>query len=257
MGIKHLTTTAYHPATNGQTERYNKTIVSRLRHYVNENQADWDDYLQPLTYAYNLQVHRSTRVSPFALTLSRVPPGPASVGMATSLPQDATTSLPAARLRMRLIRQLSTLQKRTATILQKAQARYKNDFDKKVRVELKLRRGDFVYIDRPPTWAMTQADKDKFQNKSKLMPKTTGPLQVLKATAETATIDEDGISNTVSIDRVTLAPRCPDNDTVSNTDTPTTKEGRDERFAPFSQDVGDTEQQLQEASEVAEPKTTE
>lgn len=51
LGVKHLTTTAYHPQTKGQVEHYNKTIVTRLRHYVAEHQRDWDTLVQPLTYA--------------------------------------------------------------------------------------------------------------------------------------------------------------------------------------------------------------
>ena len=31
LGLKHYLTTAYHPQTNGQTERFNKTIAARLR----------------------------------------------------------------------------------------------------------------------------------------------------------------------------------------------------------------------------------
>jgi len=51
LGAKLTTTTAYHPQCNGQTERYNKTIIARLRHYVDEHQSDWDEFVQPLTYA--------------------------------------------------------------------------------------------------------------------------------------------------------------------------------------------------------------
>lgn len=43
IGITHFCTTAYHPQTNDQTERFNKTILSRLKHYVAEHQTDWDD----------------------------------------------------------------------------------------------------------------------------------------------------------------------------------------------------------------------
>lgn len=78
LGTKQLTTTAYHPQTNGQVERYNKTIVTRLRHYVAKNQRDWDIFVQPLTYAYRSQVHRSTNTTPFSLVLSGQPLGPAS-----------------------------------------------------------------------------------------------------------------------------------------------------------------------------------
>ena len=50
LGLKHYLTTAYHPQTNRQVERLNKTIAARLRHYTEEHQRDWDVYVQPLTY---------------------------------------------------------------------------------------------------------------------------------------------------------------------------------------------------------------
>jgi len=206
LGVKQLTTTAYHPQTNGQTERYNKTIVARLRHYVAENQADWDEYVQPLTYAYNAQVHRSTRVPPFALVLSRNPPGPAQVIPPTAQPSDASPPLRASRLRMRLIRELAHLQAKTSDILRNAQRRYKADHDQHVKKVISLRRGDLVYLDRPPSWTLTDAERMSLEAKSKLLPRTTGPFQVIRTSQGTATLDENGIENTVSIDRVTLAP---------------------------------------------------
>lgn len=48
---RQLKTATYHPPTNGQVERYNKTLVTRLAHYLDEHQNDWDAFVQPLTYA--------------------------------------------------------------------------------------------------------------------------------------------------------------------------------------------------------------
>lgn len=42
---KHLSTTPYHPQTNGALERSHLTLKDYLKHYVKPNQTDWDEYL--------------------------------------------------------------------------------------------------------------------------------------------------------------------------------------------------------------------
>lgn len=44
-----LETTAYHLYVNGETERKNNNIVTRMLNYVSENQTEWDTYVQQLT----------------------------------------------------------------------------------------------------------------------------------------------------------------------------------------------------------------
>ena len=41
LGIKRAISTAYHPQTDGQTERINQEIEVFLRHYINYRQDDW------------------------------------------------------------------------------------------------------------------------------------------------------------------------------------------------------------------------
>ena len=41
LGIKHKLSTAYHPQTDGQTERMNQTLEQYLRCYVNYEQNNW------------------------------------------------------------------------------------------------------------------------------------------------------------------------------------------------------------------------
>ena len=53
LNINHSPTSTYHPLIIGQTERYNSTLIARLRHYVAERRRSWDAFVQLLTYAYN------------------------------------------------------------------------------------------------------------------------------------------------------------------------------------------------------------
>lgn len=70
LGIRRIPITAYHPQSNGQTERYDKSVAARLRHYVPDHQTKWDLFVQPLTYSYNTQVHKTTGTSPFSPSLT-------------------------------------------------------------------------------------------------------------------------------------------------------------------------------------------
>lgn len=65
----------YHRQTNGQTAKYNRSIVALMRHDVNELHTDWDDYVKPLTYGYSLQVHRKTANTTFSLMFNKEPAG--------------------------------------------------------------------------------------------------------------------------------------------------------------------------------------
>lgn len=57
LEVKQIKTTVYQSQTNGQTESYHKIRIAKMRHYFAEQQEDWDEYVQHLTYAYNAQVH--------------------------------------------------------------------------------------------------------------------------------------------------------------------------------------------------------
>lgn len=90
--VNHLRTTAHCPQTDGQAEHYNKTIVVHLCHYVLENKSDWDQLVQPLTYAHNTQVHRATGTITVSLFLSRQSPGPTTFPTPTAMPTHANSS---------------------------------------------------------------------------------------------------------------------------------------------------------------------
>ena len=57
--------TAFHPQTDGQTERVNQILEQYLRSYCLYQQDDWAELLPLAEHAYNSAVTESTKVSPF------------------------------------------------------------------------------------------------------------------------------------------------------------------------------------------------
>jgi transposase InsO family protein len=65
LGVKHKMSTAYHPQTDGQTERLNQTLEQYLRCYVNDRQDNWIALLPLAQIAYNQSPTTTTGTSPF------------------------------------------------------------------------------------------------------------------------------------------------------------------------------------------------
>jgi len=68
--IKHHNSTPYHPQTNGQVERFNKTLKESLAKLIKE-QTEWDLHIAPVLFAYRTAQQSSTKMSPFLLTYGR------------------------------------------------------------------------------------------------------------------------------------------------------------------------------------------
>lgn len=51
LGVKKLRTSPYHPQTDGQVERLNRTLKGILTAYVNKDQNDWDVHLPLALFA--------------------------------------------------------------------------------------------------------------------------------------------------------------------------------------------------------------
>ena len=71
LGVTKTRTTPYRPQSDGQVERFNRTLLQMLRTLVREAQDDWDDLLPYVTMAYRSTVHESTGCSPNLLMLER------------------------------------------------------------------------------------------------------------------------------------------------------------------------------------------
>jgi len=65
-GIRHVTSTRYHPQTQGLVERNNQTINERVRLFC-KNILEWDKHLAELIHSINVSVNKTTKQTPFLL----------------------------------------------------------------------------------------------------------------------------------------------------------------------------------------------
>ena len=71
LGTTRQLSTAYHPQTDGQTERINQEIEMFLWHYVNYQQDNWMEWLATMEFQYNDKRHAATGRTPFELNFGR------------------------------------------------------------------------------------------------------------------------------------------------------------------------------------------
>ena len=193
LGIKKVFTTAYHPQTNGQVERYNRTLVEALRAYVSRRQDDWDEFTSAVTYAYNCRVHSSLGMPPMELVVSR-PPVTASL---ENKPREEEVAPRSAK--REFLERLKTLRERAGGNLHRAQVRYKRGYDRSVKESNRgLREGDEAYV---------RAEAPQGEQHSKLDSLVQGPYQVESNDGRTMLLRIGGESVRVSSDRITRAPR--------------------------------------------------
>ena len=65
IGAKQTMSSAYHPETDGSTERANRTVVQMLRACIAPNQRDWVSQLPTIEFAINIACSESMQHSPF------------------------------------------------------------------------------------------------------------------------------------------------------------------------------------------------
>jgi hypothetical protein len=65
LNSRRVLTSAFHPETDGQTERQNQTLEQYLRIYCTLEQDDWALWISVAEFAYNDSVHATTGVTPF------------------------------------------------------------------------------------------------------------------------------------------------------------------------------------------------
>jgi Integrase core domain len=195
MSIHHLFTAAYHPACNGQAERFNAYILDKLRTFIDEDQRDWDQYTATLTYAYNSQPNATTGFSPFELVV------PEAANMRTLKQElfETMTGMPTTKSHYRetLMKRVHEVAQLARGILKERQLRYKVAHDAHVRERnMQIRDGGFSYVKR---MVVEQG----------MSPKLAIPVERLFEILKTSHIFKLRTSNgdvIVSSDRVTKAP---------------------------------------------------
>ena len=73
LGIEQNISTAYHPRTDGQSERSNQWLEQYLRFWVNERQDDWAQRLPIAEFVHNNWPSETTRDSPFHILMGYHP----------------------------------------------------------------------------------------------------------------------------------------------------------------------------------------
>jgi len=71
LDIARLQTTAYCPSTNGNIERWHRSLNSTMAKVIDAKQQKWVDFLPYITAAYNSTVHDATSFSPNFLLFGR------------------------------------------------------------------------------------------------------------------------------------------------------------------------------------------
>ncbi|WRX25513.1 Reverse transcriptase domain - like 10 [Theobroma cacao] len=164
LGTKLDFSTAFHPQTDGQSERTIQILEDMLRACVIDLGVRWDRYLPLVDFAYNNSFQTSVQMAPCEALYGRrckLPIGLLEVGerklLGPELVQDAIEKIHIIRQRM-----LS------------AQSRHKSYADNRWR-DLEFQVGDHVFLKVSPTKGVM-----RFGKKGKLSPRYIGPFEILE-----------------------------------------------------------------------------
>ena len=165
LGISISTSTAFHPQTDGQTERINAVLEQYLRAYVTYLQNDWKKYLSLAEFAANNQVSDTTTLSPFFGIYGRHPKCSFQLDQATTNPEEINAQETAERL--------SHIHDTLRSEMKYAQARQIEGADRSRTPAPVFRQNDLVWLDSRNI--RTERPSRKLENKF------LGPYKVTRA----------------------------------------------------------------------------
>ena len=152
--------TAFHPQTDGQTERQNSTMEQYLRAYVNFEQNDWVSLLPMAEFAYKNSMNASTGLSPFEVITGYSP------RMTFEEPSDPRAKSVSAKAHARHLNALMQVCKEALLVAQQHQKTFADKHSKPIQYAV----GDYV-------WLRSQNIRTK--RNRKLEWKAFGPFEIL------------------------------------------------------------------------------
>ena len=159
-GVKKVRTTPYRPKTNGQSEKFNSTLINMIGTLPMELKQNLQDHINTLVHAYNCMESTATKYSPYYLMFGREPNLPIDIKFGVRTPDLTATSTQS---------YVEKLEKRLAWAFKKAQQvndqekkRNKRNCDKKIRYS-KLEIGDRVLV-RQKAFKRKHKVQDKWED---------------------------------------------------------------------------------------------
>ena len=170
LGTRLNFSTAYHPQTDGQTERVNQILEDMLRACALDFGGAWDKSLPYAEFSYNNSYQSSLQMAPFEALYGRKCRTPLFWDQTGERQLFGTEVLTEAEEKVRTVRER----------LRIAQSRQKSYADNRRR-ELTFEAGDYVYLRVTPLRGV-----HRFQTKGKLAPRFVGPYRILERRGEVA-----------------------------------------------------------------------
>ena len=170
LGTRLHFSTAFHPQTDGQSERTIQTLEDMLRACVLDFGGSWDTYLPLAEFSYNNSYHASIDRPPFEMLYGRRCRTPICWGEVGQRVMGSTEVV------------LKTTEKiqQVRSRLQTAQSRQKSYADKR-RSDLEFQVGDMVLLKGSPWKGVI-----RFRKRGKLGPRFIGPFRVLARVGKVA-----------------------------------------------------------------------
>src|SRR3954463_7821405 len=172
LGTKLAMSTAFHPQTDGQTERANRTLEDMLRAFTNYQQDNWDQLLSTTEFACNNAPNASTGMTPFHINQGRDPLNPYT--MITKIPDN----IPAAS---EWLEHLNNTMKQVTDALVLAKANQETNANKKRR-DLQFDIGDQVLLSSNHINLTSQSARPT----KKLQHRYIGPYQIIQKVSPVA-----------------------------------------------------------------------